>query len=333
MKDFINGLEHKAQETNFSGVIAIHQKEGIQYDVAFGYSDQKNRVPNNTQTKFGTASGTKTFTALGIGRLIEAGYLSLETPMAEINIENSGFIDPKATILNLLTHTSGIYDYYDEEVIEDFDNFFVEIPWYQLETPSNYLPLFQNQQPKFSPGERFSYSNGGYVFLGAIIEAVSQQCYRDFIRQEVLAPAVMDSSGFFALNNLPPNTANGYLEDRQTTNIYNLPIRGGGDGGMFTTAGDIFAFWDSLFNYKILGQPLLTKFLQARQRYNDTLGYGCGIYVRVDGSGYAISGSDAGVGFYSVYIPQGPIVASILSNVSDGDSAMTRYILNHLSDI
>ena len=326
MKELINRLEQAAQEKAFSGVISIHQDTRTIFNRAFGYRDIQNKLPNLTSTRFGIASGTKLFTALGIGKLIEQGKLSLETTIGELDRAYAPFIDPHATIRHLLTHTSGIHDYYDEEVDQDWDHFFVEIPWYRLETPSDYLPLFKNKPSKFQPGARFSYSNGGYVFLGILIEALTGRLYRDFIEEHILRPARMQHSGFYALNDLPENTAHGYLKDRHTTNIYNIPLRGAGDGGMYTSADDLLSFWDRFMAYRILSKELTEIYLGTHHRFNDVSGYGCGIYKRLDGSMYAIEGGDAGVGFDSRYLKQDKVTISILSNITDGEAAIRDVV-------
>lgn len=329
MEELIQRIEQLASETGFSGVISIFQDSSTLYNKAYGYRDIKNHVPNTTNTVFGIASGTKLFTALGIGALIDRGILSLETTVGEIDQEYKGFIDEQATIRHLLTHTSGIFDYYDEELEADFENFFVEIPWYKLATSSDYLPLFKGQTMKFRPGERFSYSNGGFVFLGLLIEKLSGSLYRDFIQEHVLQAANMPRSGFYAFNDLPENTANGFLEDRRTTNIYHLPLRGGGDGGMYTTTDDLRAFWDSLFSHKILSAELTATFLKTHGTFDATRGYGCGIQKRLDDSMFFIVGVDAGVGFDSRYIVGEHLTINILSNITHGEEEIRRLILNY----
>jgi CubicO group peptidase (beta-lactamase class C family) len=325
-------IEGAANRSAFSGVVAITSGDVDDYRAAFGFRDVKSRLLNNVGTKFGIASGTKFFTALGIGRLIDEGLLSLTTTMEQIDRNFRGFIDEKATILNLLTHTSGVYDYYDEEEITDFDHFFVEIPWHQLTTPSDYLPLFENKPMKFRPDERYSYSNGGFVLLGVIIEKISGRLYRDFITENVLTPAGMQDSGFFAFNDLPENTASGYLEDRVTTNIYNLPLRGGGDGGMYTTAGDLSSFWEALFSRKILSPGLTDEYLKTYWKFDETEGYGCGVYKKIDGSAYSIVGGDAGVGFFSRHVVKENTTISVLSNVTNGEEGIVDSILHILEN-
>lgn len=327
MKSLIEHIEHATSDTHFSGTVSIYQAGKPLYEAAFGHRDRPNQLPNGIGTRFGIASGTKFFTALGIGRLIDQGLLNLETPVGEISPDYHGFIDPSATILHLLTHTSGIYDYYDEEIEQDFDSFFVSIPWYRLETPADYWALLQGQALKFQPGERYSYSNGGYVFLAMLIEKLTGRLFREFMREQVFLPAQMTQTGFFALNNLPPNTALGYLEDRETTNLYNLPIRGGGDGGLFTTAQDLRAFWENLFANKILSPALTAAFLETRHQFDDEDGYGCGVYIRLDKSRYSIVGGDAGVGFDSRHFVDENITVSILSNLTNGEEDLREVVM------
>ncbi len=330
MEELIRSIEQVAAETEFSGVVSIFRGKSTEFSKAFGYRDVKNRLPNTTDTRFGIASGTKLVTALGIGALIDRGRLSLNTAVGEMDREYRGFVDERATILHLLTHTSGIYDYYDEEIEQDFDQPPPEIPWAELQTPSDYYPLFKGREMKFRPGERYSYSNGGYVLLAMLIEKLTGRLYRDFVQEHVLVPANMQRSGFYAFDDLPPNTANGYLEDRRTTNIYRLPPRGGGDGGMYTTTGDLRLLWDSLFSGRILSRELMTTYLKTHCRRDDTRGYGCGVYKSLDDSMFWIVGGDAGVGFDSRFIVAEKLTVNILSNITDGEEDMREVVLRHL---
>ena len=330
MKELIREIERAAPETEFSGLISIFRDDSTVFSKAFGYRDVKNRLNNTIDTRFAVASGTKLFTALAIGVLIDQGVISLDTTVKEIDEEYTGFIDRRATILQLLTHTSGIYDYYDEEIEQDYEHFSVDIPWYALETPSDYYPLFKGKAMKYAAGEIYSYSNGGYVFLGLLIEKLTCALYRDFVRDHVLRPAGMNRSGFYAFNDLPENTANGYLKDRRTTNIYQLPVRGGGDGGLYTTTDDLRAFWDGLFSHRILSEELTATYLKTHAAIDTTTGYGCGMFKRLDDSRFAILGGDAGVGFTSWYLVQDRLTINILSNITNGDEEMKEVVLRHL---
>jgi len=327
MTAHIREIEDGARAHAYSGVLSIFAKERIIYNNAFGYRSTKDELPNTSETLFGIASGTKSFTALGIGQLIDQGQLTLATKVGDIDASYTGFIDPAATIQHLLTHTSGIFDYYDEELITDFDHYSVSIPWSALETSADYWPLFVGQTKKFSPGERYSYSNGGFVFLGLLIEKITGQLYRDFMEKAVLRPAGMTRSGFYAFNDLPANTAYGYLSDLRTTNIYQLPMRGGGDGGMYTTTDDLRLFWQHFFADEIISPELRAQFLATHYAFDKKSGYGCGIYKELDDSAFSLSGEDAGVSFYSRYYPREEISVNLLSNTADGVGAMRKVLV------
>jgi CubicO group peptidase (beta-lactamase class C family) len=322
----------------FSGVLSVVRKKECLYEDALGFSNADYGLKNNINTRYGIASGTKLFTALGIGALVEKQIISLNTQIGEFFEENLSFVDKTATIRNLMNHTSGIYDYYDEEKVMDFENYFVEIPWNQLETPMDYRPLFENKNMKYHAGERVSYSNGGYVFLGIIIEKLSGIKYRDFIQNNVLKPGEMNSSGFFAFNDLPENTAIGYLkkDNQNKTNISNLPMRGGGDGGLYTTNSDLIQFWRNLFDFKIVPEAILKDFITPSSPIGDSIDYGLGLLIRKRKSGteYLIVGEDAGVGFYSGYMPEKDITVNVLSNKTEGakgiaDLLYERFIEKH----
>lgn len=334
----VDEVRRKAVKTSFFGVVSVFQGEKTLYREAFGYADFAEKRKNNPDTKFAIASGTKFFTGMGIGTLIDAGKLSLDTNVRDIFDVDLSYIDPLATIAQLLSHTSGIYDYYDEELKLDSENFFVNIPWFQLETPSDYLPLFENNQPKFTPGERFSYSNGGYVFLGIIIERITGKLYRDYLRENVFNPVGMDDSGFYAFNQLPENTAYGYKKNKDGTlesNIYNLPIRGGADGGAYTTITDIQKLWRALLDYRILSEKLTGMFSIPHAIINDRVNYGYGMYIMkyMEMDTLFFNGGDAGVGFDSRYIPEKELGFAIISNLTDGEEGIREVIFSHLGEI
>lgn len=331
MSALIYAINLCAKENNFSGIVSIYKDKEAVFNRAYGYRDVKNKLLSDVNTKFAIASGTKVFTALGIGKLIEQNKLSLNTKVKDIDKAFTGFIHEDATIQDLLTHTSGIYDYLDEETLEDYDYVSYEIPWYELETPSDYYPLFKDKKMKFMPGERYSYSNGGYVFLGIIIERISNMLYRDFIREHILIPAGMKDSDFYAFNDLPENTANGYLDDGKTTNIYKIPIRGGGDGGMYTTINDMVLFWDALLSNKILSKELTEEYLKTHVTFNERAGYGCGIYKLFKKPSFLIIGGDAGVGFLSKYVVEEKLLITILTNRSDAEEAIRDVINKELN--
>ena len=128
-------LDASLEAHAFSGVVSIRRQGQVLYQRAAGYADRSNRIANTLDTRFGIASGTKFFTALAIGKLIAAQKLSLSTRLQDCLALDFPQYSPEITIRHLLTHTSGIPDYFDEEKVTDFDHFFVSRPWYELKGP------------------------------------------------------------------------------------------------------------------------------------------------------------------------------------------------------
>src|SRR3712207_738795 len=116
-------LNASIDEHAFSGVISIRRQGTVVYERAAGYADRSNQLPNTLATRFGIASGTKFFTALAIGKLIEAKKLSLSTKLTDCIALDFPRYSQEITIRHLLSHTSGIPDYFGEEEIENFDSF------------------------------------------------------------------------------------------------------------------------------------------------------------------------------------------------------------------
>lgn len=338
--EFAERVDAAVAAQDFSGVIAIRQRGELLYERAAGYADRSNQLPNTLETRFGIASGTKFFTALAIGTLIAAQKLAPSTLLRDcLPIEFPRY-SPAITVEHLLTHTSGIPDYFDEELVTDFDNFSVGVPWYQLKGPRDYLAVFPDQPMKFEPGTRFSYSNGGYILLGVLIEHLTGMRYQEYVGQAVFQPAGMDRSGYFALNRLPGQTALGYIEDEHgwRTNLYNLPIVGASDGGAFTCVRDLERLWQAFLSYQLLPQELTERYITpwaatSAERPNSFYGYGLWLLEQAPGAWrVAMHGSDAGVSFRSSVSRADDTRVTVLSNTSDGAWPVLRAIDQALNE-
>ena len=158
------------------------------------------------------------------------------------------------TVEQLLAHRSGIGDYLDEEVGYDFDDYVLSVPAHELVATEDYLAVLDGHQTKFEPDERFGYCNGGYVVLALIAERVSGIAFHDLVRERVCEPAGMADTEFLRSDELPGRTALGYLQvdGAWRTNVFHLPVRGSGDGGIYTTATDVAAFWRAFFAGQIV---------------------------------------------------------------------------------
>lgn len=333
-EQFTQTLDAAVAAQRFSGVVAVRRHGQSVYARAAGFADRSNQIANSLETRFGIASGTKFFTALAVGQLIAAGRLSLTTRLRDCLALDFPQYSPEITIGHLLTHTSGIPDYFDEEKVADFDQFFVGRPWYELNGPRDYLAVFPDEPMKFPPGTRFSYSNGGYILLGVVIEEVTGQPYQRYVEQALFQAIGMRRSGFFAFNRLPEQTALGYIEDADgwRTNIYNLPIVGASDGGAYTTAHDLALLWQAFWDNAIV-PPDLVKLsaapaVRAEAEGRDTY-YGHGLWIHAAAGGQPevyLIGGDAGVSFRSSVRRATGLQITVLSNTSKGAWPMVRAV-------
>ena len=328
----------QATESGFSGVVLIQQGGAEVLGWAFGYADRADRIANTLDTRFQMASGSKTFTAVAVCQLVERGCFGFETPLCDcLDIEFPRF-DPEVTVHHLLSHTSGIPDYFDEELMDDFEALWLNRPCYSMRGPRDFLPLFQSEPMKLLPGERFSYSNAGFIVLGLLIEQHSGMRFADYVRQNVLERAAMADSGYFAADRLPAHTAFSYIveEDSWRTNIYAVPIIGQPDGGAYTTASDMAQFWSALTEGRLLDSALVERMLTARAfagTEDDNVYYGYGVWIKKQRDAierfYAL-GCDPGVTFISAVFPQKDLLATVIGNSDGAGWAMWDALEAHI---
>ena len=344
--NWLNAEEDSYADT-FSGTFIVSNEQGIIYEKCQGFRNRSESLPNNADTAFGIASGTKMFTGLAICKLIEEKKLSLEDKIWDILPHNLGHVDKRVTIFHLLTHSSGVGDFMDEEdddVIEKLQALYTRYPVHLWVNMEYYLQLFTHLPPKFEPGARYGYSNTGYVLLGLVIEAVSGRGYQDYITEEIIVPNHLTHTGFYRMNMLPANVAQGYTQDEETgecrSNIYEIPIIGASEGGLFSCAKDLDKLWRALIANKILSPDMTKTFLTphiTRDEEYSARHYCFGLYLYKDDEDdddeqefYYALGCDAGVNIFSVYFPKFGITASALCNLENAEVIPLMYELADL---
>ena len=316
---------HDAEK--FSGVFTVSDDQGTIFEKCCGFRNRSDNLLNNSDTALAIASGTKMFTGLAICKLIGEGKLSLEDKLCDILQQDLGQIDKRVTIFHLLTHTSGIGDYLDEESPDSEKQLQAlneKYPTYLWRRLDYYLPMITPLPPKFKPGKRFGYSNAGFIMLGLVIESVSGIPYQQFVQDKIIVPCNLVHTGFYSMDSLPANTAYGYTQDEETgkwrSNIFSMPIIGGSDGGLFTCSKDLDRLWRSIFSNKILSEEMTHLFLKPHVKMdikNEHSGsYGLGVYIKNIGDKliYYAVGGDCGIDFFTAYFPKQKIVASALGN-------------------
>ena len=331
MGDLEVSVDRIAADTDFSGVVRVDVDGRTELAKAYGDAHRALAVPNTLATRFGIASGTKGLTALAVISLVESGSLELGTTARSLLGDDLPLIGDDVTVESLLAHTSGIGDYLDEEAEGDFNDYVLTIPVHRLSTTDDYLEVLDGHPAKAAPGERFAYCNSGYVVLALLAERAAGIAFHELVTERVCRPAGMRSTVFLRSDELPGDAALGYLyAAAPRTNVHHLPVVGSGDGGIYTTVGDVHAFWRAFLAGNIVAPAWVTEMVRPR---NDVPGekmrYGLGFWLHGSTDAVVLEGADAGVSFRSVHDPATATTHTVISNTTDGAWPLAR----HLSEV
>lgn len=314
-------------DSNFRGNIYIIKDNEILYENVTGFADLANEVQNSLETKFASASAGKVFVAVAILQLIEQGKMQFEDTLGTLLDMDLGQIDKDVTVRQLLTHTSGVPDYFDESVMEEYEELWIDYPNYKIRRNNDLFPLFMNKPMMYSKGEKFQYNNSGYVLLASIIEKVTGMYFDEYLQKNVFDVCDMTSTGYYELDRLPAKCASNYIwcEDTKSyrTNIFSVDVKGTGAGGAFITVKDIASFWNGLISGKLLSKEMVEQMFtkQSGDGSDEEEGYyGYGVWIIENENGMDIpyfQGCDPGVSFISEYNPNNNMISVFVSNYCD----------------
>jgi CubicO group peptidase (beta-lactamase class C family) len=325
-------LDSLAAETSFSGVVRIDRDGALVAERAYGLAHRGYGIPNALDTRFAIASGVKALTALTVVSLIEDGSLDLAAPARALLGDDLALVGDDVTVEQLLAHRSGIGDYFDEDAPGEITDYVLPVPVHRLATTEDYLAVLDGHPPKFEPGDRFSYCNGGYVVLALLAERASGVPFHELVGERVCTPAGMVDTAFLRSDELPERTAVGYLAaDGLRTNVLHLPVRGSGDGGAYSTAADVLALWQALFAGRIVSQEWVREMTRARSDASDGRRYGLGFWLHPSSDTVIMEGYDAGVSFRSLHDPPTDTTCTVVSNWTNGAWPVARRLAEVLA--
>ncbi|UCB51740.1 MAG: beta-lactamase family protein [Candidatus Zixiibacteriota bacterium] len=257
MLDFLDRyLDNLVSKDQFSGTVLIAKDGKPFYTRAEGLASKRFNVPNQLNTKFNLGSMNKMFTGVAIMQLVEQRKVSLNDPVGKYLPDlPHPEIAEKVTLHHLLTHTSGMQDYWDEVY---------DAHWWEIKTVDQLAELIFDDSLLFEPGSDFHYSNSGPIVLGMIIEAVTGQDYYDYVREKIHQPAGMTNTDCYEMDTPVPNLAIGYTKmtsDGTPTpdgswrnNLFTHVVKGGPAGGGFSTVVDLLRFDIALRGNKLIGK-------------------------------------------------------------------------------
>jgi D-alanyl-D-alanine carboxypeptidase len=265
IKEIERHVAKAAADDRFSGVALVARGDRVIFNKAYGLADKANNIPNNLDTKFNLGSMNKMFTSVAIAQLVQSGKLSYDSTLAKVLPEYPNKeVAAKITVHQLLTHTSGLGDFFKPEFFQNREKY---------RNPKDYFPVFANDPLRFEPGKGWSYSNAGFIVLGAVVESASGQNYFEYVRDHIYKPAGMKDSGSFAVHDIVPNLGTGYtrfdngdplgIEPRRN-NVLTMPMQGSPAGGGYSTASDLLRFAQALRANKLVNAELTEKLTSGK---------------------------------------------------------------------
>ena len=305
-----------AAEDAFSGSVLLAKDGQVLYKGAFGTANKDFGVPNNIDTKFNLGSMNKMFTAVAVAQLVEKGKISYDDPLAKFipdfpNAEAA----KKIQIKHLLSHTAGLGGYFSQR--------YQKLARDQIQTVDDMMKLAREDEKdiKFEPGSKWQYSNTGMMVLGKVIEVVSGQTYYDYVRENIYKPAGMMNTDCYELDKVNTNLAVGYHKTftdagvEWSNNVFAHVMRGGPQGGGYSTVEDLLKFDQALRSGKLVKAETLKLLTSPKPELNSP-NYGYGFAA----GGPAVGHSGGFLGINSnldMYLGSG-WTAIVMSNYSQG---------------
>jgi len=232
------------QKGKINGVVLVSENSKVIYQKGFGYANYEKKKPNQVQSCFRLGSVTKQFTAMAIMILKDQDKLSYEDDIRKYlpTLPYKGI-----TIRHLLVHTSGLPDYmvlfagkWDKD---------------KLAYKEDIVRLLAEYHPPvdFAPGEKWEYSNTGYSLLACIVEKASGMTFTEFMQKHIFTPLDMQNTLLTTGQKDQPikNRVYGYSAKFENTDYHYL---NGivGDGGIYSTVGDLFKWDQGLYNARLV---------------------------------------------------------------------------------
>ncbi|HMQ78655.1 MAG TPA: serine hydrolase domain-containing protein [Ignavibacteria bacterium] len=316
--EWLNKYFEKLQDENsFYGSMMISKGNKILFEKYAGFSNPSKTLNFDAGTRMNMASGSKMFTAIAIAQLVAEGLLKYNDKIAGFfpGFEDKGKSD-KVTVHHLLTHTSGVAEYWTENNRSIISNF---------SSLSEYLPLIYKEGFLFEPDTEFGYSNSNFILLGLIIEKITGLSYYEYVKNHILAPAGMNSTDYYYYGTdeqpiaLPlERSSDGWKElFRSKSNS-----RGSSAGGCYTTLYDMLKFTSALKNNVLISRDELDNMTKDKvYGYKDAIGYGYGFEITnygKNGVSYGHGGITRGVNFEYRYFPEYDITLVICCNQDNG---------------
>ncbi len=263
--------EELARAGDLSGAVLLVENGRPLFRAAFGLADRERNLANTPETHFNLASVGKMFTSLSIMRFVESGRIALDDKLGKHwpDYPNPA-VAQSVTLAQLLTHMAGIGNHYRVTA--------AKLP--PTATQTQIVHTFAAKAPDAVPGAAFSYSNDGFIILGALIERLSGMPYADHCHATIFAPLGMNGTGFVVPRGRPAGFARAYARDLKRPGVWRDATETDGlapvaAGGCYSTVDDMQRFADAIGRGRLLKPELTRAWLQGRIAFRSgRYGYG-----------------------------------------------------------
>jgi CubicO group peptidase (beta-lactamase class C family) len=249
--DRVVEAERRAQQIPGVSIAVCREGRIVKAD-GYGRASVELDVPVTPETIFQTGSVGKQFTSMAVMMLVEDDKIALDDKIVKYIPESPGAWK-EVTVRQLLSHTSGIADYGGEEdtMAKGVINFRKDYTEEQL------LQAFAKMPMDFAPGEKWTYSNTGYVLLGVIIHRVTGEFYGDFLQERIFKPLGMASTRIISEADIVPHRSSGYRlvkGELKNQEWVSPSLNTTADGAIYTNVLDL-AKWDAALDRRLLVKP------------------------------------------------------------------------------
>jgi CubicO group peptidase (beta-lactamase class C family) len=311
------------QDHKIPGCAIMVRHHGKVLTRGYGKANLEYDVRVTPRTLFQSGSVGKQFTAMAVMLLVEEGKLSLDDPVSKYLKDDHEVPDPwpGITVRHLLTHTSGLGDY---------PKWITFLEYYD---DKRLLDMITMERLCYVPGERFEYSNLGYVTLGILITRVSGEFYGDFLKKRVFDPLAMEHTGVISDQDIIPNRAAGYYfndkNDLKNQEWVSPTFNRTADGTLYFTVEDLAKWDEALESGKLLSQASYLQ-MWTRFKLNDgkTSPYGFGWFIdNLDSSHRVLwhNGRWQGFSAYIARYPEDRLTVVALCNLRDAETCFIAH--------
>jgi len=306
--------------------LAVLRGDSVLLSRGFGFANVELHVPASDSTVYQSGSMGKQFTAALVEMLVDHGQLRLDDSIVRWFPEGAS-VWRGVTVRRLLTHTAGMAEYTDST----FD--------YRKDFSEDELVKFAASRPlDFQPGERWSYSNTGYVVLGALIRRVSGRFYGDLLRDSVFAPLGMRDARVISEADIVPNRAGGYRLEGGVLNNQEWvapSLNTTADGALYVTVRDLTRWAVALNHRQVPSRSALdTAWTPVRLSDGVTYPYGFGWFLHTQRGQARIAHTGSWQGFKTVIAryPDSRLTVIVLANLAEAQVGAIAFGIAGLLD-